>query len=83
MAHNSYELDLNKNTANYTALTPLSFLQRAADVYPNYPSVVYGAAQYTWQQTRERCTRLGAALSRIGITKNQTCLLYTSPSPRD
>ncbi len=81
MAHNSYELDLNKNTANYTALTPLSFLQRAADVYPNYPSVVYGAAQYTWQQTRERCTRLGAALSRIGITKNQTVAIMAPNIP--
>ena len=83
MAPNPYELNLEKNIANYTPLSPLSFLQRAADVYPEYPSVVYGSVRYTWLQTRERCTRLGAALSKIGIEKNQTCLLYTSPSPRD
>jgi len=81
MAHNPYELNLDKNSANYTALSPLSFLQRAADVYPEYPSIVYGPVQYTWQQTKERCTRLGAALSKIGITKNQTVAIMAPNTP--
>ena len=81
MAHNPYELNLEKNTANYTSLSPLSFLQRAADVYPEYPSVVYGSVQYTWEQTRERCTRLGAALNNIGIEKNQTVAIMAPNIP--
>jgi len=81
MAHNPYELNLEKNTANYTPLSPLSFLQRAADVYPEYPSVVYDSVRYTWQQTKERCTRLGSALSKIGIDKNQTVSIMAPNIP--
>ena len=81
MAPNPYELNLKKNIANYTPLSPLSFLQRAADVYPEYPSVVYGSVRYTWLQTRERCTRLGAALSKIGIEKNQTVAIMAPNIP--
>ncbi len=81
MAHNPYELNLEKNTANYTALSPLSFLQRAADVYPDYPSVIYDSGQHTWRQTRERCTRLGAALHKIGVTKNQTVAIMAPNIP--
>ena len=81
MANNPYELNLDKITANYTALSPLSFLQRAADVYPGYVSVIYNDTQYTWGQTRERCTRLGAALSKIGIDKNQTVAIMAPNIP--
>ena len=81
MALNPYELNLDKTTANYTALSPLSFLQRASDVYPEYTSVVYGSLQYTWQQTNDRCTRLGAALNKIGITRNQTVAIMAPNIP--
>ena len=81
MAHNPYELNLEKNIANYSPLSPLSFLKRAADVYPEYTSVVYGSVRYTWLQTRERCTRLGAALSKIGIEKNQTVAIMAPNIP--
>jgi len=81
MAHNPYELNLEKNIANYSPLSPLSFLKRAADVYPEYPSVVYGSVRYTWLQTRERCTRLGAALSKIGIEKNHTVAIMAPNIP--
>lgn len=81
MPHNPYELNLEKNTANYTALSPLSFLQRASDVYPEYPSVVYDAVEYNWRQTKERCTRLGSALNKIGIDKNQTVAIMAPNIP--
>ncbi|XP_052188633.1 acetate--CoA ligase CCL3 [Diospyros lotus] len=55
--------DLPKNAANYTALTPLSFLERAALVYPNRKSVVHGSLNYTWLQTYRRCRQLASALS--------------------
>ena len=81
MANNPYQLHLNKNTANYTALSPLSFLRRAADVYPEHLSVIYGPVQYQWQQTRDRCTRLGSALSKIGVGKNDTVAIMAPNIP--
>lgn len=59
--------DLPKSKANYTALTPLWFLERAAAVHPNRKSIVHGSVSYTWRQTYERCCRLASALSRRSI----------------
>ncbi len=81
MGTSSNQQNLEKNKANYTPLSPLSFLARAADVYPEYPSVIYGHKQYQWRQTRERCTRLGAALQKIGVTKDQTVAIMAPNIP--
>ncbi|XP_040986701.1 acetate/butyrate--CoA ligase AAE7, peroxisomal [Juglans microcarpa x Juglans regia] len=59
--------DLPKNAANYMALTPLWFLERAALVHPNRASLVHGSRRYTWQDTYMRCRRLASALSRHSI----------------
>ncbi|KAJ9699752.1 hypothetical protein PVL29_005563 [Vitis rotundifolia] len=59
--------DLPKNAANYTALTPLWLLERAAVVHPNRKSVIHGSLQYTWLQTYQRCRRLASALSKYSI----------------
>ncbi|KAJ0687528.1 putative acid--thiol ligase [Helianthus annuus] len=59
--------DLPKNEANYTSLTPLWFLKRAALVHPNRRSVVHASVQYTWQQTYRRCCRLASALSNHSV----------------
>ena len=56
MSH--YDNNLDKNNANFVPLTPLSFLERAKDIYPDYEALIYEDRSYT-------------------------CLLYTSPSPRD
>ncbi len=66
-AANPYEVDLDKNTANYVPLSPLSFIQRTAAVYPQRTAVVHGAVRRTWRETYERCVRLASALSRRGI----------------
>ena len=58
-----YERDLEKNPANYAPLTPLSFVERAAYVYPDRVSVIHGAQRYTWQQTYARCRRLAYSIS--------------------
>ncbi|KAJ6322194.1 hypothetical protein OIU77_012129 [Salix suchowensis] len=55
--------DLPKNPANYTSLTPLWFLERAATVHPTRISLVHEPVQYTWQDTYQRCRRLASALS--------------------
>ena len=72
MTHNPYNTDLDKNSANHVALSPLSFLERAAQVYPNRHAIVYGAKRQTWSQTYERCRRLASALQRRGIGEGDT-----------
>ena len=63
MVGNIFEQHLDKNAANYAPLTPLSFLERAAYVYPNRPSIIHGAQRYTWSETYARCRRLACALA--------------------
>ena len=58
MSGNPYETGLDKNAANYVPLSPLSFLERSAYVYPTRLSVVHGTREFTWAQTYERCRRL-------------------------
>ncbi|GER52140.1 AMP-dependent synthetase and ligase family protein, partial [Striga asiatica] len=64
--------DLPKNPANYTALTPLGFLERAALVHPTRKSVVHGSVSYTWHQTYRRCRQLASALTKRGVTFGNT-----------
>ena len=61
MSVNPYETDLDRNAANFAALTPLSFLERAANVYPERVAIVYGPMQQTWGATHDRCRRLASA----------------------
>jgi fatty-acyl-CoA synthase len=69
---NIYERDLGKAAANYAPLTPLSFLERAAYVYPNKVSIIHGAQRFTWQETYARCRRLASALAKRGIGVGDT-----------
>jgi fatty-acyl-CoA synthase len=69
---NPYAKDLDKNRANYVPLTPLSFIERSAYVYPDRLAVVHGAQRYTWKETYARCRRLASALARRGIGKGDT-----------
>src|SRR3977135_4522749 len=63
---------LGKNAANYAPLTPLSFLERAAHVYPDRVSVIHGAQRSTWRQTYERSRRLADALAKRGLGVGDT-----------
>src|SRR6201987_4353954 len=62
-----YDLGLDKNAANYVPLTPLSFLERSAAVYPNHVSTVYEGRSFTWSETYERCRRFASYLASKGI----------------
>jgi fatty-acyl-CoA synthase len=74
-SHNPYDTDLDKNVANFTPLSPLSFIQRTAAVYPDRTAVIHGSLKRTWKQTYERCIRLGSALQRRGIGIGDTVSL--------
>ena len=76
---NLYESDLDRNAANYAALTPLTFLDRAAAVYPERPAVIHGERRYTWLETDARCRRLASALGRRGIGRGDT-VAVTAPN---
>ena len=67
-----YDQGLEKNLANHAQLTPLTFVERAAFVYPNRRSVVHGAQTFTWKETYARCRRLASALASLGVGKNDT-----------
>ena len=67
-----FEQNLGRNAANYAPLTPLSFLERAACVYPQRVSVIHGEQRYTWKETYQRCRRLACALARRGIGPGDT-----------
>jgi fatty-acyl-CoA synthase len=69
---NPYSIGLDKNPANYTPLSPLTFIERSAYVYPQRVSVIHGERQYTWRETYERCRRLASALRGRGIGTGDT-----------
>lgn len=69
---NIFDQDLDKNPANYTPLSPVSFIERSAEIFGDLPSVIHGSRRYTWAQTRERSARLAAALKSLGIGRGTT-----------
>lgn len=73
--------DLPKNAANYTPLTPIWFLERAAYVYPERASVIHGTLRYTWKETYERCRRLASALSNRSIGAGSTVAVIAPNVP--
>jgi len=77
----AYLEGLGKNQANYTPLTPLTFIERAAAVYPTRLAVVHGAYRATWQETYARCRRLASALARRGIGRNDTVAVMAPNIP--
>jgi len=81
MESNKYENGLEKNKANYVPLSPLTFIKRAAYVYPNKTSVVYGEKRYTWLETFHRSCQLASALHKKGISSGDTVSIigYNTP----
>jgi len=77
----SFDQNLNKNSANFVPLSPLSFISRVKDIYPNYESLVYGNRNYTWFQTYNRCTKFASALTKKGISKGNTVSIIAANTP--
>ena len=76
-----YERDLDKTPANYVPLTPLSFLPRAAHVFPRQTAIIHGSIRRTWAQVYLRCRRLASALRRSGIRRGDTVALMAPNIP--
>src|SRR6266851_395037 len=72
MGASACEPGLDRNTANYTPLTPVSFLAKAAYVYPDRMAVIHGAVRRNWRQVYERSRRLASALARRGVKRGDT-----------
>ena len=72
---------LPANSANFVALTPLSFLQRTADIYPEREALIYNQRRYSWSQVRSRCTRIASSLAARGIGKNDTVSVFAFNTP--
>lgn len=81
MTNNPFETGLDKSAGNYVPLTPLSFLDRTAAVFPSRLAVAHGKRRYTWAETAERCRRLGSALAARGIGKGDTVAAMLTNTP--
>jgi fatty-acyl-CoA synthase len=76
-----YDQDLDRNDANFVALSPVSFVERSAEVFADLPAVVHGARRYTWLQLRERSARLAAALQSMGVARGSTVSVMLPNTP--
>jgi len=78
---NNFEQGMHKNDANFVPLTPISFLDRIKDVYPDYEAIVYKERKYSWRQVYDRCTRFASALTKVGIGKGDVVSIMAANTP--
>ncbi|WP_300455594.1 acyl-CoA synthetase [Accumulibacter sp.] len=78
---NIYRQGLDKNTANFTPLTPLTFIARTAYVYPDRTAVIHGQRRYSWLETFNRVRRLASALSALGVGEGDTVAAMLNNTP--
>src|SRR5262247_600782 len=77
----AYDIGLDKNPANFQPLTPLTFLERAAAVFPDHPAVIHGQQRATYAQFYARARRLASALARRGIGRGDTVSVMLANTP--
>ena len=76
-----YDTGLDRNPANYAPLSPLSFLARTAEVYPDGIAVVHGDSQATWGEIYRRARKLASALVRRGVGVGDTVAVMAPNTP--
>jgi len=76
-----YDRDLDKNPANYVALSPISFVERSAEVFGDLPAVIHGARRYDWRTLRDRSARLAAALKSLAVGRGSTVTTMLPNTP--
>ena len=81
MTTNAYDQGMERNLANHSALSPISFLERSARVYPDRESLIHGDTRFTWAQTYARCRRLASALIQRGVGAADTVAVMLPNTP--
>ena len=79
--HTIYDYALDRNAANHVPLSPLSFIQRTAAIYPDYPAVSYNGVRRTWAETYDRTRRLAGALATRGVGRGDTVAVVAANIP--
>ena len=79
--NNIFDQDLPQTAANFMPMSPLPFLERAAEVYPKHLAVVHGSLRRTWAETYERCRRLASALAKAGVGYGDTVAVMLPNTP--
>ncbi len=80
-AGNIYERQLPRSAANFVALSPVSFIERSAEVFGDLPAVIHGRRRLNWAQVRERTARLAAALRALGVARGSTVSVMLPNTP--
>src|SRR4029079_12352962 len=81
MAATPYDIDLDRNPANFQPLTPLTFLERAAAVFPEHTAVIHGALRRNYSDFYARARRLASALAQRGVGKGDTVSVMLANTP--
>jgi len=81
MAKTPYDVDLDRNPANFQPLTPLGFLERAASVFPRHTAIVHGRLARTYADFYARARRLASALEKRGIGRGDTVSAMLANTP--
>src|SRR5215469_2221573 len=76
-----FDTGLDKNPANFQPLTPLTFLKRAAAVFPDQPAVIHGAQTLSYAQFGARARRLASALAQRGVKRGTTVTVMLANTP--
>ena len=77
----NYDTNLDKNEANFVPLSPLTFLERTKDIYPNYEALVYESRSYTWGEVYKRCVKFASALDKLGVKTGDTVSIMAFNTP--
>ena len=72
MTIRNHKTGLEKNKANYVPLSPVTFLKRTADIFPNYTSIISENNKFTWKSTFARCKLFASSLKKRKIKKGDT-----------
>ena len=81
MTQDKYDSGLSRNVANFTPLSPLTFLRRAANVFPDHIAIIHGDHRTPYRDFYRRCRQLGSALEKVGIGKGDTVAIMSPNTP--
>src|SRR5271154_883300 len=81
MPFSPYDIDLDRNPANFQPLTPLTFLERAAAVFPDHIAIIHGALRRNYRDFYARSRRLASALAKRGFKRGDTVAAMLANTP--